>query len=226
MLWVWFLQHWIANNLFGLAFALNGVEFLQLNRISTGCILLGGLFVYDIFWVSWALAWLIMFFVVLLLDVVVGKCNWMKHSRNHVLDGDLCSKWAVYICTLFDSCSNHYRCNSWTVWLPTYLCFNEVFQVILDYPTPPRFPSSTCSGREPLEISLHRPDALPVIQLQSTEWNSKHWINQWHGLIFSLSKERNIGPFCWFCGIVTQLTNHVKLQLNTRYLSLQIRCVL
>jgi Signal peptide peptidase len=47
-----FLQHWIANNLFGLAFALNGVEFLQLNRISTGCILLGGLFVYDIFWVS------------------------------------------------------------------------------------------------------------------------------------------------------------------------------
>ena len=31
---------------------MNGVEFLQLNRISTGCILLGGLFVYDIFWVS------------------------------------------------------------------------------------------------------------------------------------------------------------------------------
>jgi minor histocompatibility antigen H13 len=47
-----YVQHWIANNLFGLAFALNGVEFLQLNRISTGCILLGGLFVYDIFWVS------------------------------------------------------------------------------------------------------------------------------------------------------------------------------
>lgn len=50
---IWYLvkRHWIANNLFGLAFALNGVEFLQLNRISTGCILLGGLFVYDIFWV-------------------------------------------------------------------------------------------------------------------------------------------------------------------------------
>jgi len=46
------LQHWIANNMFALAFALNGVEFLQLNRISTGCILLGGLFIYDIFWVS------------------------------------------------------------------------------------------------------------------------------------------------------------------------------
>ncbi|KAL8590471.1 Minor histocompatibility antigen H13 [Nucella lapillus] len=50
---VWYLwkKHWIANNLFGLAFAINGVELLSLNRISTGCILLGGLFLYDIFWV-------------------------------------------------------------------------------------------------------------------------------------------------------------------------------
>lgn len=47
-------QHWIANNLFGLAFALNGVELLHLNNVSTGCILLGGLFVYDIFWVSYS----------------------------------------------------------------------------------------------------------------------------------------------------------------------------
>lgn len=45
-------QHWVANNLFGLAFALNGVELLHLNNVSTGCILLGGLFVYDVFWVS------------------------------------------------------------------------------------------------------------------------------------------------------------------------------
>ena len=37
--------------MFGLAFATNGVEFLQLGKVSTGCILLGGLFVYDIFWV-------------------------------------------------------------------------------------------------------------------------------------------------------------------------------
>jgi len=50
-LWYLWKRHWIANNLFGLAFALNGIEFLQLNRISTGCILLGGLFIYDIFWV-------------------------------------------------------------------------------------------------------------------------------------------------------------------------------
>ncbi|KAK3091587.1 hypothetical protein FSP39_020978 [Pinctada imbricata] len=50
---VWYLvkKHWIANNLFGLAFAVNGVEILSLNRVSTGCILLGGLFIYDIFWV-------------------------------------------------------------------------------------------------------------------------------------------------------------------------------
>ncbi|XP_071496468.1 minor histocompatibility antigen H13-like [Diadema antillarum] len=50
---VWYLwkKHWVANNVFGLAFALNGVEFLQLNTIMTGCILLGGLFIYDIFWV-------------------------------------------------------------------------------------------------------------------------------------------------------------------------------
>uniref|UniRef100_A0A8C9SXT9 Histocompatibility (minor) 13 n=1 Tax=Scleropages formosus TaxID=113540 RepID=A0A8C9SXT9_SCLFO len=50
---VWYLlkKHWIANNVFGLAFALNGVELLHLNNVSTGCILLGGLFVYDVFWV-------------------------------------------------------------------------------------------------------------------------------------------------------------------------------
>lgn len=50
---VWYLlrKHWIANNLFGLAFSLNGVELLHLNNVSTGCILLGGLFIYDIFWV-------------------------------------------------------------------------------------------------------------------------------------------------------------------------------
>ncbi|XP_075217297.1 signal peptide peptidase isoform X2 [Lycorma delicatula] len=49
----WYLseKHWIANNLFGLAFAVNGVELLHLNNVVTGCILLGGLFLYDIFWV-------------------------------------------------------------------------------------------------------------------------------------------------------------------------------
>ncbi|XP_054712063.1 minor histocompatibility antigen H13-like [Uloborus diversus] len=44
-------KHWIINNIFGLAFAVNGVELLHLNNIKIGCILLGGLFIYDIFWV-------------------------------------------------------------------------------------------------------------------------------------------------------------------------------
>ena len=50
---VWYLmqKHWIANNIFGISFAINGVELLQLSSVSTGCILLGGLFFYDIFWV-------------------------------------------------------------------------------------------------------------------------------------------------------------------------------
>lgn len=50
---VWYLlkKHWVANNIFGLAFAVNGVELLHLNNVMTGCILLGGLFFYDIFWV-------------------------------------------------------------------------------------------------------------------------------------------------------------------------------
>jgi len=50
---VWYLikKHWIANNIFGLAFSLTGVEMLHLNSFPIGCILLGGLFIYDIFWV-------------------------------------------------------------------------------------------------------------------------------------------------------------------------------
>ena len=45
------LQHWIANNLFGIAFAINGVELLHVNNVPTGCILLCGLLFYDAFWV-------------------------------------------------------------------------------------------------------------------------------------------------------------------------------
>ena len=50
-IWYFMKKHWVANNLFGLAFAINGIELLHLNKIITGCILLGGLFFYDIFWV-------------------------------------------------------------------------------------------------------------------------------------------------------------------------------
>ncbi|NXG55091.1 HM13 protein, partial [Hemiprocne comata] len=66
---VWYLlrKHWIANNLFGLAFSLNGVELLHLNNVSTGCILLGGLFIYDIFWVTGS---------------VPGADPWGRHVRG------------------------------------------------------------------------------------------------------------------------------------------------
>jgi minor histocompatibility antigen H13 len=50
-IWYMLKKHWIANNLFGMVFAINGVELIHLNSIRTGCILLGGLFFYDIFWV-------------------------------------------------------------------------------------------------------------------------------------------------------------------------------
>jgi len=49
----WYLQqkHWIANNVFGLAFCIQAIGFFSLGSYSVGCQLLGGLFVYDIFWV-------------------------------------------------------------------------------------------------------------------------------------------------------------------------------
>jgi minor histocompatibility antigen H13 len=49
----WYImhKHWLANNALGLAFALQGIEFLTLDSIQVGAILLTGLFFYDIFWV-------------------------------------------------------------------------------------------------------------------------------------------------------------------------------
>jgi len=49
--WYALKKNWIANNIIGLAFATNGVELLRLNSVGTGCILLIGLFFYDVFWV-------------------------------------------------------------------------------------------------------------------------------------------------------------------------------
>lgn len=50
---IWYIitKHWVANNAFGLAFALGGVELLPINSFKVGCILLSGLFLYDVFWV-------------------------------------------------------------------------------------------------------------------------------------------------------------------------------
>ncbi|GAA0159708.1 aspartic protease [Lithospermum erythrorhizon] len=44
-------KHWLANNVLGLAFCIQGIEMLSLGSFKTGAILLAGLFVYDIFWV-------------------------------------------------------------------------------------------------------------------------------------------------------------------------------
>jgi len=49
--WYFTKKHWVANNLFGLALAINKIERFHLNNVMTGCILLGGFFFYDIFWV-------------------------------------------------------------------------------------------------------------------------------------------------------------------------------
>jgi minor histocompatibility antigen H13 len=49
----WYIleKHWLANNALGMVFALQGIEFLSLDSIQVGAILLTGLFFYDIFWV-------------------------------------------------------------------------------------------------------------------------------------------------------------------------------
>ncbi|KAK4791567.1 hypothetical protein SAY86_031980 [Trapa natans] len=44
-------KHWLANNILGLSFSIQGIEMLSLGSFKTGAILLAGLFVYDIFWV-------------------------------------------------------------------------------------------------------------------------------------------------------------------------------
>ena len=49
--WYYDTKHFLANNVLGLSFALQGIEFLTLDSIQIGIILLVGLFFYDIFWV-------------------------------------------------------------------------------------------------------------------------------------------------------------------------------
>jgi len=49
----WYImhKHWVANNVLGLAFSIQGISMLSLGSYKVGCILLSGLFFYDIFWV-------------------------------------------------------------------------------------------------------------------------------------------------------------------------------
>ncbi|KAL7056345.1 hypothetical protein AAHC03_021139 [Spirometra sp. Aus1] len=46
-----FTQHWVSNNIIGVAIAITAIEYLHLDKVINGCILLSGLFFYDIFWV-------------------------------------------------------------------------------------------------------------------------------------------------------------------------------
>ncbi|XP_072988518.1 signal peptide peptidase 1 [Typha latifolia] len=50
---IWYAKqkHWLANNVLGIAFSIQGIEMLSLGSFKTGAILLAGLFFYDIFWV-------------------------------------------------------------------------------------------------------------------------------------------------------------------------------
>jgi minor histocompatibility antigen H13 len=47
----YFTRNWLLNNVLGVAFSLMGIEHMSLGSTQTACILLTGLFVYDIFWV-------------------------------------------------------------------------------------------------------------------------------------------------------------------------------
>jgi minor histocompatibility antigen H13 len=47
----YFSRNWLLNNVLGVAFSLMGIEHMSLGSTQTACILLTGLFVYDIFWV-------------------------------------------------------------------------------------------------------------------------------------------------------------------------------
>eukprot|EP00798_Chlamydomonas_sp_ICE-L_P009838 gene9838-7723_t len=49
--WYFVTKHWLANNVLGIAFSLEGIEHLSLGSVHVGVILLCGLFFYDIFWV-------------------------------------------------------------------------------------------------------------------------------------------------------------------------------
>lgn len=44
-------KHWIANNIIGLSFSIQAISLLSVGSFKKGCVLLVGLFFYDIFWV-------------------------------------------------------------------------------------------------------------------------------------------------------------------------------
>jgi len=51
VMWYLLTKHWISNNIIGLCFAVQGISKFPIGNYKVGCILLSGLFFYDIFWV-------------------------------------------------------------------------------------------------------------------------------------------------------------------------------
>jgi len=49
--WYHYTKFWVANNIFGMSFAITGIELMSLGSFKIAAILLCGLFVYDVFWV-------------------------------------------------------------------------------------------------------------------------------------------------------------------------------
>ncbi|KAI7822122.1 signal peptide peptidase-domain-containing protein [Kickxella alabastrina] len=49
-LYLW-SKNWLVSNLFGLAFSFSAINLIRLDSFKSGMIMLGGLFLYDIFWV-------------------------------------------------------------------------------------------------------------------------------------------------------------------------------
>lgn len=49
--WYFMEKHWVANNLFGLTLATTAIETIPIQSVSVASIMMGGLFIYDIFWV-------------------------------------------------------------------------------------------------------------------------------------------------------------------------------
>lgn len=51
LVWYGASKSWLANNVLGVCFSVQGVSMINLGSYQTGAILLGGLFFYDIWWV-------------------------------------------------------------------------------------------------------------------------------------------------------------------------------
>ena len=49
--WYYMEKHWVANNLFGLTLATSAIESIPIQSVSVASIMMGGLFIYDVFWV-------------------------------------------------------------------------------------------------------------------------------------------------------------------------------